>query len=156
LLQILLDSTAAVLVFLISARLLPYGVAVIAGLLVALSPHLAYYSLWLTADSICVPFILGAVYSIVLAKEKPRISNAVIAGVLLGLCCWIRTTTLLLSPFVAIAAIAYLERGKRLLFAGAIVASATAIVLPITIRNLIVFNKFAPVSIGSGVVLIEG
>src|SRR5262245_9959912 len=48
--QILSDGLAALLVFLIGCELLHYGVALIAGFLVAISPHLAFYSLILSPD----------------------------------------------------------------------------------------------------------
>src|ERR1044071_7929374 len=62
--QILADSGAAILVFLITAKLLPRGVAIIAGLLVASSPQLAYHSLLLLPDSLSGLPILLAIYLI--------------------------------------------------------------------------------------------
>jgi hypothetical protein len=49
--QILCDAAAAVLVFLIAAKLLPVGAAIAAGLLVAFSPQLGFHSLLLLPDS---------------------------------------------------------------------------------------------------------
>ena len=60
LIQITADSSAAVLVLLIAAELLPTIVALLAGLLVAFSPHLGFYSLWLSPDSLAVVPILIA------------------------------------------------------------------------------------------------
>src|SRR5262249_36226173 len=67
LLQVIGDAIAAVLVFLITVELLPIGVAAIAGCLVALSPQLAYYSLWLTPESLSAFLILLSVYLLVYA-----------------------------------------------------------------------------------------
>src|SRR5262245_35707175 len=53
-LQIVCDASAAVLVVLICAGLLPMGVAVLAGLLMAFSPHAAHYSIRLSPDSLAV------------------------------------------------------------------------------------------------------
>ncbi|HMF56016.1 MAG TPA: glycosyltransferase family 39 protein, partial [Pyrinomonadaceae bacterium] len=65
--QIVCDSAAAVVLFLIAAELLPAGVAATAGILVALSPQLSYNSVLLLPDSLAVLPILLAVYCIVRA-----------------------------------------------------------------------------------------
>src|SRR4051794_35577520 len=67
LLQIVCDSISAVLILLIAAQLFPLAIGVVAGLLTAFSPHLAYYSVWLTPDSLSTLPILLAVYLIVRA-----------------------------------------------------------------------------------------
>jgi dolichyl-phosphate-mannose-protein mannosyltransferase len=156
LVQVILDAGSAVLILLIASKLFPFSAALISGLLVALSPHLANYSLWLTPDSIAVLPILFAVYLITLASERPRLILIISAGALVGLSCWLRANGLLLAPALALAVLLLFERGKRLRYSLSLVAAAAVVIAPITIRNLVVFRHFIPLSIGAGITMIEG
>lgn len=156
LLQIVGDSIAAVLVFLIVFELLPFGVALIAGLLTALSPQFAYHSVLLLPDSLAVLPILLAVYFSVRGLKRPAFLPFVLAGALIGISCWLRANALLLAPFLAICLALISERGVRLRFAGALLAGTIAIVAPITVKNWVVFGHFVPLSLGAGQTLLEG
>jgi hypothetical protein len=154
--QIICDAGAAVLVFLIAVELLAAGVALIAGLLVALSPHFAYYSLWLSPDSIAVLPILIAVYFIVRAIKRPRMAMIMASGLLIGLSCWLRTNALALAPLISIVVFFLFDRDHRLKCALVLAGSTMAVIAPITIRNWIVYHQFIPVSLNSGLNLIQG
>lgn len=154
--QIIADSAAAVLVLLIAAKLLPLITAFVASLIVAFSPHLAFYSLWLTPDSLAVLPILIAVYLIIKTREQPRIFLTIAAGLMLGISCWLRSNALLLAPFLAIVFFALLNRGNRLRHLLALVAAALITISPITVRNWIVYDRFIPLSLGPGITLVEG
>lgn len=154
--QIICDSIAAVLVFLIAAELLRFAASLIAGALVALSPHLAGYSLWLSADSVAVLPILLSVYLIVRAIKKPRLITIIGAGVSVGLSCWVRSNALLLALFLAVVILLLFGRAHRLRYSVAFVSAFLLIIAPITIRNLVVFDSFIPLSLGAGITLIEG
>jgi hypothetical protein len=150
------DACAAIVVFLIAAELFPLGIAVIAGLLVSLSPHLAYYTLFLSPDTLAVLPILLAVYFIIRAIKRPRLIHVIAAGLMIGLSCWLRSNALLLAPFMALAVVWQFERGKRLRYGLAMIAAMMMTVLPVTVRNAVVFHRFIPLSLGAGVTLIEG
>ena len=156
LVQIVSDSIAAVFVFLIVFELLPFGVALIAGLLIALSPQFAYHSVLLLPDSLAVLPILLAVYFIVRGLKRPAFLPFVLAGALVGISCWLRANALLLAPFLAICLALITERGVRLRFAVALLAGTIAIVAPITVKNWVVFGHFVPLSLGAGQTLLEG
>ena len=156
LIQIICDSIAAALVFLIAAELLPFAVAIIAGMLVAISPHLSFYALWLTPDSLAALPILIAVYLIIRTRKRPRIITAVSAGVMIGVSCWLRSNALLLAPFVAVMMLLVMEVKKRWKYALAMVAATIVVISPITIRNWIVYHRVVPLSLGAGITLIEG
>src|SRR6267378_1956192 len=87
--QLFADSAACVLVLIIAAELLPARVAVIAGLLAALSPQFAYYSVLLLPDSLAAVPVLLALYLIVRARRYPRLLNFAVAGALVGVSCWL-------------------------------------------------------------------
>lgn len=154
--QILFDGVAAVLVFLIAAELFSRRVALIAGVLVALAPQLAYHSVLLLPDTLSVLPLLFAVYLIVRAKRQPRLINFIIAGVCVGLSCWLRANALFLVLFLAAVIPFLFERGRRLRFAAALLAGTVIAIAPMTIRNAIVYGYFIPVSLGSGQTLLEG
>jgi hypothetical protein len=156
LLQVLCDAAAAVLIFLIAAEMLPVTVGFIAGLLVALSPHLAYYSLWLTPDSLAVLPVVLATYLLVRAIRSPRLSLLLAAGAALGISCWLRANGLLLVPFFLIPIILLFPRGRRLRYAGGLAVAMLLVIAPITIRNWAVFQRYIPLSLGAGITLIEG
>ncbi len=154
--QILCGSAACVMLFLIAAELLRIGVATIAGLLAALSPHLAYYSLYLLPESLAPLPILVASYLVIKAYQRPRLAPVLTAGALIGLSCWFRANALLLAPFLALSFPILFSRGKRLRFAAALIGATALVIAPITIRNWVAYRRFIPVSIGAGITMIQG
>jgi hypothetical protein len=155
-LQIICDAAEAVLVFAIAVELLPVGLAVTAATLMALSPHASYYSLRLSPDSLAVLPVLFAVYLLIRAIKRPRLLTIILAGLMLGLSCWLRANALLLAPFLALALTILLKRRKRLLHASLLVAATFLVISPITIRNWVVYHRFIPISLPTGVNLIQG
>lgn len=156
LLQILLAALTDVLILLIAAQLLPLAAAVIAGAIAAISPHLAYHSLWLSPDSLCILPILAAIYLFIRAYKRPSLAAVVSAGALLGLSCWLRSNALLLAPFLVLVIALLFERGKRWSYSAALVCAMAIVISPITIRNWVVFHRFVPVTLANGLLLVEG
>jgi hypothetical protein len=154
--QILCDSLAAVFVFLIAGELMSGRIAVVAGILAALSPQFAYYSVLLLPDSLSVLPILVAVYFLIRAIKHPRLLSFLLAGVFIGLSCWLRANALLLAPILACLVPLFLRRGGRLRYSLALVFGAAILIAPITIKNAIVFHRFIPLSLGAGQKLLEG
>jgi hypothetical protein len=159
LIQIICDGFAAILAFLIAAEILALGAAYLAGTLVALSPHLAHYSLNLSPDSLAVLPILLAVYLLVRAIKQPGLIKLIAAGISLGLSFWLRSNALLLAPLFAIVMPLSAERAtatRNLRWAITLVAATVITISPIIIRNWIVFHQFAPMSVPTGLNLIQG
>jgi len=175
--QITCDALAAVMIFLIVAELLPLSAGVIAGLLAAFSPQLAWNSVLLLPDSISVLPILIAIFLVARTAKNPRLFAFVIAGGLIGVSCWLRANAMLLTVFVAIAVPLLASSaksptnsslsmsgeddklkfvGRQWRFALAVVCGTLLIVLPLTIRNAFVFHRFIPLSLGAGQTLLEG
>jgi hypothetical protein len=178
--QMFCDALAAVVIFLIVAELLPAGAAIVAGVLAALSPQLAWNSVLLLPDALAVLPILVAVYCLARAARRPRLITFVIAGALIGISCWLRANAMLLPFFLAAGVLVLFKRqesakrptnlslpsteerdklkfvGQRWRYALAIVFGTLLIVVPLTIRNAIVFHRFIPLSLGAGQTLLEG
>src|SRR5438045_4516854 len=154
--QMTCDALAAVIILLIVAELLPFCVAAIAGILSALSPQFAWNSVLLLPDSLSVLPILLALYFLTRAIKNPRLVNFVIAGALIGVSCWLRANAMLLTFFIAAAVPLLIRSERRWRYALAVVCGTFLIVLPLTIRNAIVFRRLIPVSLGAGQTLLEG
>ena len=154
--QISCDAIAVVLLFMIAWELFPLSVALIAGLLAAVSPQFAYFPLLLLPDSLVVVPILLAIYFLIRARGDPRMMNFVISGAFIGISCWLRPNSLLLPLFIAATASLLVQRGKRLRAASAVIAGALLLIAPITIKNAIVYRTFVPVSLGTGQTFLEG
>jgi hypothetical protein len=172
--QIACDAAAAVMIFLIAAELLSAGAAATAGLLAALAPQFAWNSVLLLPDSLSVLPTLLAIYLIARAAKKPRLLTFLAAGLFVGVSCWLRANAMLLTLFVAAAvpllakspanfSLSRFREDDKLKFVGqkwrpalAVVFGTLLIVLPLTIRNAIVFRRFIPLSLGAGQTLLEG
>jgi Dolichyl-phosphate-mannose-protein mannosyltransferase len=155
-LQMAGEAAAATLVFFIAAELLPLLTATLAGLLVAFSPHYAYYSLWVSPDTLAGLPILLAIVLLIRAYKRPGLVAVIAAGAMLGVSCWLRANALLLAPFLGLVILLLFERARRWRYAAALVAATLAVVAPITIRNYILYHRFVPLSLGAGITLIEG
>jgi hypothetical protein len=156
LLQIICDAAAAVMIFLIAAQFFASSLAAIAGLLVAVSPHLAFYSLWLTPETLAVMPVLIAIYLIARCMKRPRLWAVITAGAFVGVSCWLRSNGLLLAPFLAAAVFVVLERDKRWRYSAALVAAMIIVISPITLRNWVAYHRFVPLSLGAGITMAEG
>jgi hypothetical protein len=153
--QIAADALAAVILFLIVAELLSLSAGVVAGLLAAFSPQFAWNSVLLLPDSISVLPILLAIYLLTRAAKNPRLLLFILIGALIGVSCWLRANAMLLTVFIAAATLLLVSR-KRWQFALAIICGTLLLVLPLTIRNAIVFHRFIPLSLGAGQTFLEG
>jgi len=86
--QILLNSLAPLLIFLIAALLFDERVAIIAGGLTAFAPQLAFHSAIILPDELSVLPILAAVYFLIRASNGTRMVMPLLFGFCLGLSCW--------------------------------------------------------------------
>lgn len=154
--QILLNSLAPVLIFLIAMGLFDVRVAMISGVLTALAPQFAYHSSVMLPDELAVLPILAALYFFVRAIRDGKLSMAFLCGVSIGLSCWFRSNALILPLFFAAFSLFLLPKHVRIRFAVTLVASFVLMIAPITIRNYIVFDSFIPLSLGMGTTFVEG
>lgn len=153
--QLLLNSLAAVLSFLIARRLFGLRAALIAGVLTASAPQFAYHSSIILPDEMsALPILLG-LYFFVRAWQEQRLIMAAYCGIALGLSCWLRSNALLLPAFFAAAALVF-PRQWRARPALVMLATFVIVIAPITSRNYVFFQAFVPLSVGSGTTFVEG
>ena len=159
LIQNVMNSLSAILIFLIAGNLLSWPVGLATGLLAALSHHFSYYSNFILPDSICALPLLIAIYFLVITEHGPGRAWRVyaLAGVMIGISIWLRPNTLLMGPYLA-ALIVMLSRrrGQTARRAWVIAVAPFLMIAPITIRNHLIFAEFVPVSANTGIVLWEG
>ena len=156
LIQILCDALAAVVLFVIVAELISLSAATVAGMLAAFSPQFAWNSTLLLPDTLAVLPILIAVYCLARAFQRPHIGLIITAGALIGISCWLRANALLLPIFMAILVFLLFQRKQRLRYSLSFIGAALLIIVPLTIRNAVVFGHFIPLSLGAGQTFLEG
>jgi hypothetical protein len=151
----IINSASAVLLFLIAGTLLTWRIGVAAGLLTAVSHHLSYFSNFILPDSISAFPILVAIYLLAgfrHGRARPIWLYALV-GLLIGLSVWLRPNALLLGPFLSLfVGLAFGDLKRSWIIA----AVSILVVAPITIRNYIIYHEFVPVSANLGMVLWEG
>ena len=162
LLQTILDSFSVVVIVLVAFEFFPSAVALIAGLLSAFAPQFSWNSLTLLPDSLAALPLLLALLVIAKTVRRRNLSDLssllsiLGAGALIGISCWLRANALLLAPFLTFVFCFSGRRGARLLSALVLCCGSLLIISALTIRNLVVFDKFIPVSLGAGQTLVEG
>jgi hypothetical protein len=160
--QDVLTSFAVLLVFAFAHRLFGLSAGLLAGLLVAVSPHVAATSNLILADAIASIPLLAA-FMVVLpvvrgsATRRGEAARFVVMGLLIGLGVWIRPNVLLLGPFASFFLFFLLGPSRRsFLLCGLMAGTSLLVVSPITLRNWLVFGEFVPVSTNGGITLWQG
>ena len=129
-----------------------------ASLLVGLSPLLALYAAYPSADVPTSWFVLGGNWCLILALKRKSVWFALFAGVLLGVACWLRVNPLFLCVGWAVALLLFTKgtRKWRLVMGSAVLIGTVVIVSPIVIRNYFSFPDFTPTGGTVGANLWEG
>ncbi len=156
LLQIAFDFASALILFLIVSHFLTQAVAFLAAILAALAPQFSWNSVILLPDTITVLPILLSVYFLIIAFKRRALWAAIVAGLFMGLSCWLRPNALLLAPFSSLFILIFFPKGHRPMLAAGVICGAILVVAPLTIRNALVFRHFVPVSLGAGQTMLEG
>ncbi|HEY6120739.1 MAG TPA: glycosyltransferase family 39 protein [Pyrinomonadaceae bacterium] len=154
--HIVLDATAVVFVFLIANELFSFGTAILASVLAALSPQLAYHAVALLPDPLAAPTLLLAIYLLVRAYKQSCLVTVFAAGIAIGISCWFRSNTLLLPVFICATMPLLFPTGRRTRAVVALLAGFLLLVAPVTIRNAVYFHSFIPLSLSAGITLVEG
>ena len=132
--------------------------AVAASFLAGLSPLLAMYGAWPSADTPTMWFVLGGNWALLVAAKRSNLWFAFIAGLLLGMACWFRVNPLYLTVGWGFVLAVFLKGSLkwRLAMSGAVVLGTVLLVAPIVIRNYLSFPDFTPTGGTIGTNLWEG
>jgi 4-amino-4-deoxy-L-arabinose transferase-like glycosyltransferase len=154
--QMMLCSLAAVLIFFLAQRLFGEPTAIIAGVLTAMSPQFAYYSAIILPDELSVLPVIAAMYLLVRGWQEKRLARIFLCGFSLGLSCWLRSNALLLPVFLAVLMLIIFPKSWSVKPSAILLGAFVLAIAPITLRNFVVFHAFVPLSVGSGTTFIEG
>ena len=135
-----------------------WRVGVAASFVLGLSPVLAMYSAYPSADTPTMWFVLAGNWLLVVAVKRKSVGSALGAGVLLGIACWIRVNPLYLFVGWAFTVLLVVSTSwkRRLAMSAALLCGLLAVVSPIVIRNYLSFPDFTPTGGTIGVNLWEG
>jgi len=158
LVQNALNSFAPVLILLIAGSLISWRVGVASGMLAALSHHLAHISNFILPYAMHALPVLGAIYLLLIARRSGHSYWLyATAGLLIGVATWLRAQTMLLGLFALLILTLIGTRRWPVLKRAALMAAVSVLaILPITIRNYVVYGAFIPVQVGTGLNLWEG
>jgi 4-amino-4-deoxy-L-arabinose transferase-like glycosyltransferase len=152
----LLGAATAVLVARLGARLVGGRVGELAGALYAIWPGLVYFSATLFNESLFGLLLVIALSAVVSAAEASdrRPLRFALAGLSLGACAWVKAEPLVLClPVVAYLFVSRKTKSAFLREVAILLAVTGAVVVPWTIRNYVVFDRFIPTAAGGGMVI---
>ena len=135
-----------------------FRVALAAGLLLGLSPVLAMYAAYPSADTPTMWFVLGGNWLLIVAARQKSVALALASGVLLGVACWIRVNPLYLFIGWGFALLFVVDANwkRRLAMCTALFCGTIVVISPIVVRNFLTFPDFTPTGGTIGVNLWEG
>ena len=137
--QVLLGACNVALIFILARRVFGNPVAVIAGILAALSPNLLLYQNELLPETLVVTVNLLFLRALLVAGETLRWKHAAIAGFWLALCAIARPNALLVAPLLLIW-LWWTAPARRIALRHSAIAVAAMVlaILPVTAANYFV------------------
>jgi 4-amino-4-deoxy-L-arabinose transferase-like glycosyltransferase len=132
--------------------------AIGASFLFALSPLLAMYGAFPSADAPGTWFVLGGCWVLLLAAQRSNVWLAFGAGALLGIACWFRVNPLYLCAGWAVVLLLFTRAPwrRRWLMSAVVMLGTVLVIAPIVVRNYLVFPDFTPTGGTIGTNLWEG
>ncbi len=156
----LIASLSVLFAYLIGRRLAGPGAGLIAAGAVAAYPALLEYGGMLMTEPLGATLLSGSVLAILRAADRPGVARWLGPGLLLGATAMVRPEYLGIAAVIALLLFARSLRpqgARRALAQAAVLLAGVAIVVaPWTVRNLIVLDRFVPISTGGGQVLFAG
>jgi 4-amino-4-deoxy-L-arabinose transferase-like glycosyltransferase len=156
----LLGSLAIPLAFLLGRRLAGPNAGLMAALPTAIYPALLEYGGMLMTEPLGTAVLAALILCFVRACELKRPQMWACTGLLLGALAMLRPEYAVLIPVLPALGVLLLRNEgsiKNALVGPAIaLACVCVLVLPWTIRNIVVFDRLVPISTGGGQVLYEG
>jgi hypothetical protein len=157
----LLSSLAVPLAFLLGKRFGGPGAGLIAALPTAIYPALLEYSGMLMTEPLGTALLAATILAFLWACEGARRWPWACAGLLAGAMAMLRPEYALLIAVLPGIALLRLRRGSGTAWRGVapvalMVGCACLVILPWTVRNFVVFDRFVPLSTGGGQVLYQG
>lgn len=133
-------------------------VGYVGGVFAALSPLLAFCAVTPTSDAAASWAVLGALWLLLLAVKRKQWQFAALAGLVLGVGCWLRVNPLFLvvAWAAALVIIKNIAFKTRLALAVPLVFVTMLLVAPVAVRNVVVFDEVVLTGLNVGSNLWEG
>src|SRR6185369_15973192 len=131
--QLIADSLSILLIIGIGISAFSWNTGLIAGLFAALSPMLALYGVMPGADAVTTWFVLASVWALVICCKRKSVGYAILAGMLVGLACWLRVNPLFLFGAWSLGLLLFLKAPlrKRLQLAAAASLASILVIAPV-------------------------
>jgi 4-amino-4-deoxy-L-arabinose transferase-like glycosyltransferase/tetratricopeptide (TPR) repeat protein len=136
--------------FRLALRIFDRRCAVVAAIIVSVYPALTYFNSELLLDPLFTLLVLWSIDRFLIFDDQPKISQAVWFGVAVGIAAITRPTILMLVPIFALWQIYHSRKIFVRQWVIVLVATA-AVILPITIRNIVVAGDSVLIASQGGV-----
>ncbi|HEC07134.1 MAG TPA: hypothetical protein ENJ12_09790 [Thiolapillus brandeum] len=150
--QAVLDALTGLLIYWTGVKMVNSKAAILAGILFAIYPLSAYYTLRVFPESMFTLGMMAVVASLVWSVETDRPYRFLLVGLMVGLCALVKPVVMLLAPFIgfvmllrAPASWRRVVRNTALMVVGFVV-----LVSPWSYRNYLVTGHFIPLATGGG------
>ncbi len=156
--QMTLDALFVLLIIGIGATSYGWSAGLMAGVLAACSPLLAFNGATPLADSPTAWLVVGGAWMLLLALKRLSWRLSLGAGLMMGASCWLRANALLLGLWCAVALMLFVKASwpVALRLSGIFLLGVLLLVAPVIIRNSRAFHAFVPGGMGFGTNLWEG
>ncbi len=128
-------------------------VGTIAGLGMALYPHLIYFGAWLTAEALYLSLLGLALLTAVRLRRRPHLAAFAALGALLGLAILAKPSALMLLPLICLWVLVGFPStrcARRMQYLGMLLLMSVMVVAPWTARNYFTFGDVVLVSTNGG------
>ncbi len=151
--QHILGSFSCVLIFLFANRYFNKKTAILSGLISAFYWVFIYFEDELLLDSLLVLFSILLIWSLIRAAEHPAYKRFFLSGLILGLAAITRPNYAVFIPLILIWLLIYFPRQYKAAFLryAVLLAGCLLMILPVTIRNMVVGGDFVLISSQGGI-----
>ena len=154
---IMIGSITCVGIYLIARDIFRLKLAILTGLLLALSPQHIWYSIHILSECPYTLFLVFLVYFLLKAVQKNKLVFSCVAGILLGLSLLTRSILAGFLPLYLLwVIVVYKNKLSAIKHFAVLLIPALLILSPWVIRNYMVLDTFVPLSTDGAEVFIRG
>lgn len=150
--NVLISTLNIWLAYAVATRLFGQRAGLVTGWLMALWPQMIFFTTITASEPPFIALTLAGVLFWDRVRETRRLADMVLAGVFLGLACYVRSVGLLLPVAMTFGALVAggMPRLTALLRMGVVMLTMAVVIAPWTIRNYVAFDTFVLMSSNFG------
>ncbi|MFH2048414.1 MAG: tetratricopeptide repeat protein [bacterium] len=154
-LQLLICGGTAYFIYKLAEHLFDYKVGILAGFIYAIYGTFLYYEAMFLIPVVFVFLLVWGMYRLIAYKDSLSFKSWLLTGIIFGLAAISRPNILLVMPFLALWLFFYSDKTSslinRLKKPTIVFIGVVLMILPVTIRNIIVTDDFSLISTQGGV-----